>query len=67
MSEVPRRLMAEVLALAAALGGHVEPGTKSEDHTAMLYGDDGLPHAGGGFDLTDIKPALKGGWQWARN
>ena len=67
MSEARKRLVAEVLALAAELRRHVEPGTASEDHTAMLYGDDGLPRAGGGFDLTDIKPALKEGWQWARN
>lgn len=61
MSGARKRLVAEVLALAAELRSHVEPGTTSEDHTTMLYGEDGLPHPGGRFDLTDIALALKEG------
>ena len=59
MSEGRRWLVAEFLALAAELRSHVEPGTTSEDHTTMLYGEDGLPRPGGDFSLTDIKLALK--------
>ena len=61
MSRARERLVVEVLALAAELRSHVEPGTSSEDHTTMLYGEDGLPHRGGDFPLPDIELALKEG------